>query len=150
MKELSNLRPPKGAVKKKKRLGRGPGSGRGKTAGRGENGQNSRSGGGVPPYFEGGQMPIYRRLPKRGFKNIFAKEMAWINVSQLNRFEDGTIVDRQLLKTSGLVKGNPDGVKCLGNGSLERQLTVRLEAFSKAAIEKIEASKGKAEVLGGK
>lgn len=150
MKELSKLKPPKGAVRKKKRLGRGPGSKWGKTAGKGHKGQNSRSGGNVPPYFEGGQMPLYRRLPKRGFTNIFADTIAWVNVSQLNRFDDGTIVDGALLKATGLVKGRPDGIKCLGNGKLEKQLTVRLDAFSKTAKEKIEACKGTAEVASGK
>ena len=150
MKELSTLKPPKGARKKKKRVGRGPGSGLGKTSGRGHKGQGSRSGGNVPPHFEGGQMPLNRRLPKRGFKNIFADQSAWINVSQLNRFEDDTVVDRQLLASHGLVKGRPDVVKCLGNGVLERKLTVRLDAFSKSAVEKIEANQGKAEVSGGK
>jgi len=150
MKELSRLTPPKGAVRKKKRRGRGPGSNLGKTSGRGHKGQGSRSGGNVPPYFEGGQMPLYRRLPKRGFKNVFAKEVAWVNIRQLNRFEDGTIVDVQLLKATGLVKGRPDAVKCLGMGDLEKQLTVKLDAFSKSAAEKIEAKGGKAEVTSGK
>jgi len=149
MKELSKLTPPKGAVRKKKRVGRGPGSGLGKTAGRGHKGQRSRTSRNIPPYFEGGQMPLYRRLPKRGFKNVFAKNIAWINVGQLNRFEDGTIVDLQLLKAAGLVKGRPDGVKCLGMGELERQLTVKLDAFSKSAVQKIETSGGKAEVSSG-
>jgi large subunit ribosomal protein L15 len=149
MKELSRLTPPEGARKKKKRAGRGAGSGLGKTAGRGENGQGSRSGGGVPPYFEGGQMPLYRRLPKRGFKNIFAKTVVWVNVLQLNRFDDGTIVDVKLLKASGLIKGRFDVVKCLGGGDLEKQLTVKLDRFSKSAVEKIEAKGGKAEVTSG-
>jgi large subunit ribosomal protein L15 len=149
MKELSRLKPPEGAVRKKKRVGRGPGSNWGKTAGRGHKGQKSRSGGTIPPYFEGGQMPLYRRLPKRGFTNVWAKTIAWVNVHQLNRFDDGTIVDGALLKATGLVKGNPDGIKCLGNGELEKQLTVRLDAFSKSAKEKIEASKGTAEVASG-
>lgn len=150
MKELSKLTPPEGARKKKKRLGRGIGSGLGKTAGRGHKGQGCRTSKNIPPYFEGGQMPLYRRLPKRGFKNIFAKSIAWVNVSDLNRFEDGTIVDRQLLKATGMVKGRPDGIKCLGNGDLEKQLTVKLDAFSKGAAEKIEAKGGKAEVSSGK
>jgi len=150
MKELSRLTPPEGARRKKKRVGRGVGSGRGKTCGRGHKGQGSRTSKNIPPYFEGGQMPLYRRLPKRGFKNIFARRIAWINVSQLNRFEDGTIVDTQLPMATGLVTGRPDGVKCLGNGSLERQLTVKLDAFSRSAVEKIEAKGGKAEVTSGK
>ncbi len=149
MKELSNLTPPEGATKKRKRVGRGPGSGTGKTSGRGMNGQGKRSGGNIPPYFEGGQMPLYRRLPKRGFNNVFAKTVVWVNVHQLNRFEEGTIVDTELLKASGLVKGRFDTVKCLGNGELEKQLTVKLDAFSKSAIEKIEGKGGKAEVTSG-
>lgn len=149
MKELSRLKAPAGASRKKKRVGRGPGSNWGKTAGRGHKGQKSRSGGTIPAYFEGGQMPLYRRLPKRGFTNVWAKTIAWVNVHQLNRFDDGTIVDGALLKATGLVKGNPDGIKCLGNGELEKQLTVRLDAFSKSAKEKIEACKGTAEVASG-
>ena len=150
MKELSNLTPPKGATSQRKRVGRGSGSNWGKTAGSGHGGQQSRSGGKVRPGFEGGQMPLYRRLPKRGFKNIFAKEMAWVNVGMLNRFNEGTVVDRELLMSSGMVKGNPDGIKCLGSGDLEKMLTVKLDAFSKSAKEKIEALKGTAEVTSGK
>jgi large subunit ribosomal protein L15 len=149
MKELSRLTPPEGATKKKKRLGRGPGSGLGKTAGRGHKGQGARTSKNIPPYFEGGQMPLYRRLPKRGFKNIFGKTVAWVNVDQLNRFEEGTIVDAKLLKASGLVKGRFDAIKCLGGGDLEKKLTVQLDMFSKSAIEKIEAKGGKAEVTSG-
>jgi large subunit ribosomal protein L15 len=149
MKELSRLKPPKGATKGTKRLGRGPGSGRGKTAGKGHKGQRARKSIGLPAYFEGGQMPLYRRLPKRGFKNIFALDIACINVEQLNCFDDGATVDAQALRSAGLLKGRPDGVKCLGNGALEKQLVVKLNAFSSAAVQKIEAKGGKAEVIGG-
>jgi large subunit ribosomal protein L15 len=149
MKELSNLKPAAGAVKDRKRVGRGVGSGLGKTSGSGHKGQNARSGGGVRRNFEGGQMPLARRLPKRGFKNIFADSVGVINVGQLNRFEEGTVVDRALLKQTGMVKGNPDHIKCLGFGELEKSLTVRLDKFSKSAAEKIEAKNGKAEVIRG-
>ena len=149
MKELSNLRPPEGSVKKRKRVGRGKGSGMGKTSGTGHKGQRSRSGNDIRVTFEGGQMPLNRRLPKRGFKNIFAREVAIINVEQLNRFEDGTVVDRALLLQAGLLKGDPDVVKCLGQGELTRQLTVRLDRFSKSASEKITARSGTAEVISG-
>ncbi len=149
MKELSTLKPAKGSVKRKKRVGRGQGSGQGKTAGTGHGGQKSRSGNDIRRNFEGGQMPLARRLPKRGFKNIFADSVAVINLEQLNRFEDGTVVDRALLAQAGLLKGNPDMVKCLGRGELEKNLTVRLDKFSKTAVEKIEAKQGKAEVIGG-
>lgn len=150
MKELSRLKPPKGAKRARTRVGRGVGSGLGKTAGRGHKGQKARSGGKVRLGFEGGQMPLSRRLPKRGFKNIFADMFALVNVSQLNRFDDGTIVDRQTLRQAGLVKGAFYRIKCLGDGELEKQLTVRLDAFSKSAIAKIEARGGKAEVVSGK
>jgi len=149
MKELSNLRPPEGSVKKRKRVGRGEGSGMGKTSGTGHKGQRSRSGNDIRVTFEGGQMPLSRRLPKRGFKNIFAREVAIINVEQLNRFEDGTVVDRALLLQTGLLKGDPDVVKCLGQGELTKQLIVRLDRFSKSASEKIAASSGTAEVISG-
>lgn len=133
--------------KASKRVGRGTGSGLGKTSGRGQNGQNSRSGGGVRPGFEGGQMPLYRRLPKRGFKNIFAKEYAAINLDRLNCFEDGTVVTPELLVEKRVVKKVKDGVKILGNGNIEKKLTVKAAKFSKSAIEKIEAAGGKVEVI---
>ncbi len=147
--KLHELKPNKGgAVKATKRLGRGTGSGQGTTAGRGHNGQNSRSGGGVRPGFEGGQMPIYRRLPKRGFTNIFAKEYSIVNLSDLNdRFEEGTEVTPVLLIESGLVKKLNDGIKVLGDGNLDKKLTVKATKFSKSAIEKIEANGGKVEVI---
>lgn len=149
MKELSNLTPPPGAKGTPTRVGRGVGSGLGKTAGKGHKGQRARAGASVSPYFEGGQMPLYRRLPKRGFKNIFARQWGLVNVGQLNRFEDGVVVDRALLESSGLVKANVDAVKCLGEGELSRKLTVKLDAFSKSAVEKIQASQGTAEVISG-
>ena len=144
---LHELKKPEGSTKAPKRIGRGQGSGQGTTAGRGMNGQNSRSGGGVRLGFEGVQMPLYRRLPKRGFTNKWAKEFAEVNVSDLNRFEDGSVVDLKVLLESGLVKKELDGVKVLGNGSLEKKLTVKAEKFSKSAAEKIEKAGGKAEVI---
>ncbi|MBS4535539.1 50S ribosomal protein L15 [Clostridium sp. D2Q-14] len=146
--KLHELRPNKGgSTKPRKRLGRGTATGQGKTSGRGENGQNSRSGGGVRPGFEGGQMPIYRRLPKRGFTNIFAKEYTIINLKDLNRFEDGTEVTPELLKETGVIKKIQDGVKVLGNGELNKKLTIKAHKFSKSATEKIEAVGGKVEVI---
>ncbi|PIH00414.1 50S ribosomal protein L15 [Clostridium combesii] len=145
--KLHELRAAEGANKAPKRVGRGTGSGLGKTSGRGQNGQNSRSGGGVRPGFEGGQMPLYRRLPKRGFKNIFAKEYAAINLDRLNCFEDGTVVTPELLVEKRVVKKVKDGVKILGNGNIEKKLTVKAAKFSKSAIEKIEAAGGKVEVI---
>lgn len=144
---LHELRPAEGAKKSPKRIGRGAGSGWGKTAGKGQKGQNSRSGGGVRPGFEGGQMPLYRRLPKRGFTNIFAKEYTCINVDRLNIFENGTEVTPELLLETGMVKKLNDGIKILGNGNIERQLTVKANKISKAAAEKIEAAGGKVEVI---
>lgn len=144
---LHELKIAEGSTKAPKRVGRGQGTGQGKTAGRGMNGQNSRSGGGVRLGFEGGQMPLYRRLPKRGFTNHFAKEYAEINVKDLNRFEDGTVVDCAALLEAGLVKQVKDGVKVLGNGELTKKITVKAEKFSKSAVEKIETAGGKAEVL---
>ncbi|MBM4352228.1 MAG: 50S ribosomal protein L15 [Deltaproteobacteria bacterium] len=150
MKELSNLTPPEGATKTRRRVGRGVGSGLGKTSGKGHKGQRARAGKGkVRPFFEGGQMPLYRRLPKRGFNNVFAEDFVWINVSQLNRFDDDAVVDLDSLRAIGLVKGRPDGVKCLGKGTLEKRLTVKLDAFSKSAVAKIEEKGGKAEVTRG-
>jgi large subunit ribosomal protein L15 len=145
--KLHELRAVPGATKAPKRKGRGTATGQGKTAGRGMNGQKSRSGGGVRLGFEGGQMPLYRRIPKRGFTNIWATEYTVLNVEDLNRFEAGTVVTTELLKEVGLVKQVKDGVKILGNGTLEKNLTVQVEKFSKSAIEKIEAAGGKAEVI---
>ncbi len=137
-----------GATHKRKIVGRGRGSGLGKTSGKGHKGQNARSGGGVRAIFEGGQTPLYRRLPKRGFNNYeFATKYAVINVSDLNRFEDGTVVSPALLKEVGLVKKQLDGIKVLGNGILEKKLTIQAHKFSKTALEKIEASGSKFEVM---
>ena len=144
---IHELNKPAGSTKSPKRIGRGQGTGQGTTAGRGMNGQNSRSGGGVRLGFEGGQMPLYRRLPKRGFTNHWATEYAEINVKDLNRFENDTVVDMELLLQSGLVKQVKDGVKVLGNGELEKKLTVKAEKFSKSAAEKIEKAGGKVEVI---
>lgn len=144
---LHELKKAEGSTKAPKRVGRGQGSGLGTTAGRGMNGQNSRSGGGVRLGFEGGQMPLYRRLPKRGFTNHFAKEYAEVNVNDLNRFEDGAVVDCAVLEAAGVVKQVKDGVKVLGNGELTKKLTVKAAKFSKSAAEKIEAAGGKVEVL---
>ena len=137
-----------GAKQERKRVGRGSGSGLGKTSGKGQKGQNSRSGGGVRASFEGGQIPLYRRLPKRGFSNFdFKTTYAVINVSDLNRFEDGTLVTPALLKEVGLINKELDGIKVLGNGSLEKKLTIQANKFSKSAVEKIEASGSKIEVI---
>ncbi len=144
---LHELKRPEGSVKAPKRIGRGQGTGQGKTAGRGMNGQNARSGGGVRLGFEGGQMPLYRRLPKRGFYNKWGKEYAEVNVKDLNRFEDGDVIDTKVLRESGLVKKELDGVKVLGGGELEKKLTVKAAKFSKSAAEKIEKAGGKAEVI---
>ena len=138
---------PAGAKKSRKRKGRGNATGQGKTGGRGMNGQKQRSGGGVRLGFEGGQMPLYRRLPKRGFTNIFATEYSAINVDVLIRFEDGTVVTPELLKDAGVVKKLNDGVKILGDGELQKKLTVQASKFTKSAKEKIEAAGGKAEVI---
>jgi large subunit ribosomal protein L15 len=144
---LHELSPAPGTTKEPKRKGRGTATGQGKTAGRGEKGQGKRSGGGVRPGFEGGQMPLHRRLPKRGFTNIFAKEYAEVNIDVLNRFENGTEVTPELLKEVNVVKNLLDGVKVLGNGELTKNLTVKANKFSKSAIEKIEAAGGKVEVI---
>jgi len=144
---LHELKPNPGSTKNRKRLGRGTATGQGKTAGRGMNGQKSRSGGGVRPGFEGGQMPLYRRLPKRGFTNIFGTQFAEINVEVLNKFEDGAEITPELLKSEGIVKKQLDGIKVLGNGELAKKLTVKAHKFSKSAVEKIEAAGGKAEVI---
>lgn len=145
--KLHELKPNPGSVREKKRLGRGTATGQGKTAGRGMNGQFSRSGGGKKPGFEGGQMPLYRRLPKRGFTNIFGTQYAEINVEVLNRFEDGTEITPELLKAEGIVKKQLDGLKVLGNGELTKKITVKAHKFSKSAVEKIEAAGGKVEVI---
>ena len=136
------------STKARKRIGRGPGSGNGKTSGKGHKGQNARSGGGVRPGFEGGQLPLYRRLSKRGFNNYeFRTVYSTVNVSDLNRFEDGTVVDIALLKEVGLIKKELDGVKVLGSGELTKKLTVKANAFTKIAQEKIETIGGKTEVI---
>lgn len=146
--KLHELKYNDGAVTEAKRKGRGTSSGNGKTAGRGQNGQNSRSGGGVRPGFEGGQNPLFRRVPKRGFNNYnFRVRYAVINLSDLNKFEDGAVVTPELLKEMGLVKKQLDGIKVLGNGTLEKKLTVKATMFSKTAKEKIEKIGGKAEVI---
>lgn len=145
--DLSNLRPAEGSKHSDNfRRGRGHGSGNGKTAGKGHKGQKARSGGGVRPGFEGGQMPLQRRVPKRGFNNIFATRYATINVKDLERFEDGAVVDAQALVEAGLLKKTLDGVKVLGRGELSKKLTVNCAAFSASAKEKIEKAGGKAEV----
>ena len=145
--KLHELQPAAGSKKARTRVGRGLGSGLGKTSGRGQKGQNSRSGGGVRSGFEGGQMPLYRRLPKRGFNNVFAKQYAEVNVEQLNRFEDGATVDPVALIEAGILKNVRDGIRILGNGTLERKLTVIANGFTKSAVEKIEAAGGKVEVI---
>ena len=144
---IHELKKPEGSTKAPKRIGRGQGTGQGTTAGRGMNGQNSRSGGGVRLGFEGGQMPLYRRLPKRGFNNKWAKEYAEVNVKDLDRFEDGSVVDLGVLLAAGLVGKQLDGLKVLGNGELSKKLTVKAEKFSRSAVEKIEKAGGKAEVI---
>ena len=144
--KLSELSPAEGSRKARKRLGRGVGSGSGKTAGRGTKGQNSRSGGGVRPGFEGGQMPIHRRLPKKGFTNIFKKNFAVINVRDLAKFESGSVVDEVAVYKSGLVKGKSDGIKLLGVGEIDVPLTIKLSKVSQSATDKIAAAGGKVEV----
>ena len=145
--KLHELSPEPGSRKTRTRRGRGLGSGLGKTSGRGQKGQNSRSGGGVRTGFEGGQMPLYRRLPKRGFKNIFAKEYAEVNVSSLNRFDDGAVVDPVALIEEGILKNVRDGVRILGNGELTKKLTVKANGFTKTAENKIKAAGGEVEVI---
>jgi large subunit ribosomal protein L15 len=144
---LHELSPAPRTTKEPKRKGRGTASGLGKTAGRGQKGQGARSGGGVRPGFEGGQMPLHRRLPKRGFTNIFAKVYAEVNVEDLNRFDNGTVVTPELLKEAKVIKKIYDGVKILGNGELTKSLTVKAHKFTKSASEKIEAAGGKIEVI---
>jgi large subunit ribosomal protein L15 len=144
--KLHELLPPEGSRRARKRMGRGVGSGHGKTAGRGTKGHNSRSGGGVRPGFEGGQMPLHRRLPKRGFTNIFKKKIVVINISDLARFESGSIVDEAALVRMGLVKGRRDGIKLLGEGEISIPLTIKVNGASKNAREKILAAGGNIEV----
>jgi len=145
--KLHELKAAPGATKAPKRKGRGTATGQGKTAGRGMNGQNSRSGGGVRLGFEGGQMPLYRRIPKRGFTNHWRKEYVGVNVEALNAFEDGAEVPPEMMIEAGLAKKVTAGIKILGDGALEKKLTVKAHKFSKAAMEKIEAAGGKAEVI---
>ncbi|MFD1954054.1 50S ribosomal protein L15 [Paenibacillus thailandensis] len=145
--KLHELAPAPGSKKKRNRVGRGIGSGNGKTAGRGHKGQNARSGGGVRPGFEGGQNPLYRRLPKRGFNNPFRKEYAVVNVEDLNNFAAGTEVTPEVLFEQGIVKNGLDGIKILGNGEINVQLTVKANKFSQSAVEKIQAAGGKTEVI---
>ena len=145
--KLSELSPAVGSTKAPKRVGRGHGSGTGKTAGKGHKGQNARSGGGVRPGFEGGQMPLYRRLPKRGFHNKFANNFVEVNVKDLERFDANAEITAEVLKEAGVISKICDGVVILGRGELERKLTVKAKRFSKTAAEKIEAAGGKAEVV---
>ena len=145
--KLHELSPAEGSVKENFRKGRGPGSGNGKTAGKGHKGQNARSGGGVRPGFEGGQLPLYRKLPKRGFTNIFATTYATVNVEKLNAFEDGAVVDINALLEKKIIRKPMDGLKVLGNGEITKKLTVKAAIFSASAKEKIEAAGGKAEVV---
>ncbi|MDY2959403.1 MAG: 50S ribosomal protein L15 [Hornefia sp.] len=145
--KLHELNAPAGTSRNRKRRGRGTATGQGKTGGRGMNGQKSRSGGGVRLGFEGGQMPLYRRIPKRGFTNIFGTTYTTLNVEDLNRFEAGTEITPEMLKELGVLKQVKDGVKILGDGELTKSLTVKAHKFSKTAVEKIEAAGGKAEVI---
>ena len=145
--KLYELSPAMGSSKAPKRKGRGHATGNGKTAGKGHKGQNARSGGGVRPGFEGGQMPLYRRLPKRGFTNIFAKEYAEVNVSSLNKFNAGDVIDAQALKDAGIISKICDGVAVLGRGELEKAVTVKAAKFTESAKAKITAAGGKYEVL---
>lgn len=147
--DLSNLTPAEGSTHSRKRLGRGTSSGQGKTAGKGQKGQNARAGGGVRVGFEGGQMPLSRRLPKRGFCNVFAKKIAVVNVSDLDIFDNDDIVDIVALRNARLVRGSVDGVKVLGNGEISKKLKVIVDAVSASAREKIEKAGGSIEVCGG-
>lgn len=144
---LHDLSPVEGSKKEAKRIGRGHGSGQGKTAGKGHKGQKARAGRGMRVGFEGGQMPLQRRIPKRGFNNIFAKKIVSVNVGTLEKFDNGTVVDIQALVAAGIVKNSFDGVKILGNGNLTKKLTVQVSAYSESAKAKIEAAGGKAEVI---
>ena len=145
--KLHELSPSEGSKKKAFRVGRGHGSGNGKTSGKGQKGQKARSGGGVRPGFEGGQMPIYRRLPKRGFTNIFAKKYTSINVEDLNKFDNGTEITAEVLKENGVIKKINEGIVVLGRGDLNKKVTIKAKRFSKSAEEKISAAGGKAEVI---
>ena len=145
--KLHELSPAEGAVKANFRKGRGTGSGNGKTAGKGHKGQNARSGGGVKPGFEGGQLPLYRRLPKRGFHNKFGKTYVVVNVDALNKFEDNAVVDAEAMLAAGIVSKVCDGIKILGNGEITKKLTVKAKVFSETAKGKIEAAGGKTEVI---
>lgn len=145
--KLHTLSPAEGSTKEVKRIGRGAGSGQGKTAGKGHKGQKARAGRGMRPGFEGGQMPLQRRIPKRGFNNIFATKYTAVNVAALDVFENGAVVDAEALINKGLIKKSLDGVKILGNGELTKKLTVKATAFSESAKQKIEAAGGKAEVI---
>ena len=145
--KLNELSPAAGSAKAAWRKGRGPGSGNGKTAGKGHKGQNARSGGGVRPGFEGGQLPLYRKLPKRGFTNMFATNYATVNVEKLNAFEDGAVVDINALLEKKIIRKPMDGLKVLGNGEITKKITVKAAIFSASAKEKIEAAGGKAEVM---
>ena len=145
--KLHDLSPAEGSKKEAKRIGRGHGSGQGKTAGKGHKGQKARAGKGMRVGFEGGQMPLQRRIPKRGFNNIFAKKVVAINVGTLNKFEDGAVVDIAALTEKGIVKNSFDSVKILSNGTITKKLTVKAHAFSKDAVAKIEAAGGKTEVI---
>ena len=144
---IHELSPMRGSIKKRKRVGRGPGSGHGKTACRGHKGQNSRSGGGVRPGFEGGQMPLQRRLPKRGFTNIFKKKYALINIKGLSRFEPDSILDVETLIDAGMVKRVNDGIKLVGDGEISHPLVIKVHKASKTAVAKIEAAGGRVEIL---
>jgi large subunit ribosomal protein L15 len=145
--KLNELKATEGARFVSKRIGRGQGSGTGKTAGKGHKGQNARTGGGVRPGFEGGQIPLYRRLPKRGFHNVFAKHYTIVNVDALNVFEDGSVVSAETLIENGIINNVYDGIKILGNGEISKKLTVKASIFSASAKEKIEAVGGKTEVI---
>ena len=145
--KLHELAPAAGSNRPSKRIGRGPASGQGKTAGKGHKGQNARSGGGVRPGFEGGQMPLYRRLPKRGFKNIFAKQYVTINVEALDKLDEGTEVTAEVLKENGIISKTLDGVKILGRGEVTKKFNVKVAKLSASAKEKIEKAGGKAEVI---
>ena len=145
--DLSELKPPEGSRKKRKRVGRGTGSGHGKTSCRGSKGQNSRSGGRVKPGFEGGQMPLSRRLPKRGFCNIFRKKIVIVSIEQLKRFPEGAVIDSDTLINSGIIKKKGDGIKVLGKGSIDYPLSLKIDRISRGAKEKIEAAGGTVEVI---
>ncbi len=145
--DLSELKPPEGSRKKRKRVGRGTGSGHGKTSCRGSKGQNSRSGGRVKPGFEGGQMPLSRRLPKRGFCNIFRKKIVIVSIEQLKRFPEGSVIDSDTLINSGIIKSKGDGIKVLGKGFIDYPLSLKIDRISRGAREKIEAAGGTVEVI---